>query len=81
MKKPLPSSQPPVTEKEAQLHWYHSGRRSLSKKQLSKLYDKEGALTAKWEQRGDNVHLVGDGLTVVFTRSGTGQVTGAATKA
>jgi hypothetical protein len=73
-------SQEPVTQKEAEMRWHTTTRRTLSKMQLRKLYDDKGELTARWESRNGQVELVGNGLTVVFTRSAAGQVVGAVRK-
>jgi hypothetical protein len=80
MRQTTDHSQEPVTQKEAELRWHTTLRRTLSKMQLRKLYNDQGELTAKWETRDGQVELVGNGLTIVFTRSAAGQVVGTVKK-
>jgi hypothetical protein len=72
--------QEPVTQKEAETRFFTSIRHTLTKGQLRRLYntvDGEAVLTATWETREGQPVLVGDGLTITFTRSKTGAVVAA----
>ena len=69
----------PVTQKEAEMRFYTSTRHTLSKGQQRRLYktvDGEAVLTATWETRDGQPVLVGNGLTITFTRSKAGAVVG-----
>jgi hypothetical protein len=69
----------PVTQKEAETRFFTSTRHTLSKDQLRRLYKSENGktiLTAKWETRDGQPVLVGNGLTISFTRSRAGAVVG-----
>jgi hypothetical protein len=74
------SSTTPVTQTEAETRFFTSTRHTLSKGQLRRLYkteNDEAVLTAKWEPRNGQPVLVGNGLTITFTRSKAGTVVGA----
>jgi hypothetical protein len=70
----------PVTQKEAEMRFFTSTRHTLTKGQLRRLYkteNGEAVLTAKWETCAGQPVLVGNGLTITFTRSKAGTVVGA----
>ncbi len=70
----------PVTRQEAETRFFTSTRHTLSKDQLRRLYKTENGepvLTAKWETRDGQPVLIGNGLTITFTRSKAGAVVGA----
>jgi hypothetical protein len=69
----------PVTQKEAETRFFTSTRHTLTKGQLRRLYKTEkgeAVLTATWETRNGQPVLVGNGLTITFTRSQAGTVVG-----
>jgi hypothetical protein len=69
-----------VTQREAETRFFTSTRHTLSKGQLRRLYkteNGEAVLTATWETRDGQPVLVGNGLTITFTRSKAGIVVGA----
>ena len=73
----------PVTQKEAETRFFTSTRHTLTREQLRRLYkteDGEVVLTAKWETRDGRPVLVGNGLTITFTRSQAGAVVGVVTQ-
>ena len=76
---PISAAAAPVTQKEAETRFFTSTRHTLTKEQRRRLYKTEkgeAVLTATWETRDGQPVLVGNGLTITFTRSQAGAVVG-----